>query len=62
MNRSEGALIAWTWKTFIDGNGSDPEILSMLPMTKVSTFGHITKTRLFRYIENFKHQKLKVFR
>ena len=34
-NRSEDAIIAWTWKSFVDNNGSDPEILLRMPMTKV---------------------------
>lgn len=33
-SRSEDAIIAWTWKTFVDQNGSDPEILLRMPMTK----------------------------
>ena len=32
--RSEDAIIAWTWKKFIQ-NTSDPEILLRMPMTKV---------------------------
>jgi PhoPQ-activated pathogenicity-related protein len=35
MSRSEDAIIAWTWKTFIESNGSDPIILLRMPMTKV---------------------------
>ncbi|XP_025076722.1 autocrine proliferation repressor protein A-like [Pomacea canaliculata] len=31
--RNEDAVIAWTWKTFIE-NASDPEILLRMPMTK----------------------------
>ena len=33
--RTEDAIVAWTWKTFIENNGTDPEILLRLPMTKV---------------------------
>ena len=33
-SRKEDAIIAWTWKTFID-DPSDPEILLRMPMTKV---------------------------
>lgn len=32
-SRDEDAIIAWTWKTFIE-NTSDPEILLRMPMTK----------------------------
>lgn len=34
--RSEDAIIAWTWKTFVLKNSSDPEFLLRFPMTKVS--------------------------
>ena len=33
--RTEDAIVAWTWKKFIENNGTDPEILLRLPMTKV---------------------------
>ncbi|KAK7112150.1 autocrine proliferation repressor protein A-like [Littorina saxatilis] len=33
QSRHEDAVIAWTWKTFIE-NSSDPEILLRMPMTK----------------------------
>lgn len=33
--RSEDAVIAWTWKTFVEKNSSDPEFLLRFPMTKV---------------------------
>lgn len=35
--RVEDGIIAWTWKEFL-ANGSNPEILLRLPMTKVSAF------------------------
>ena len=35
-SRTEDAIIAWTWNMFIENNGSDPEILLRMPMTKVS--------------------------
>ncbi|KAH3871994.1 hypothetical protein DPMN_035209 [Dreissena polymorpha] len=38
-NRNEDAIIAWTWKTFVDQNGSDPEILLRMPMTKAGVRG-----------------------
>jgi PhoPQ-activated pathogenicity-related protein len=34
-SRVEDQLIAWTWKEFIDTNGTDPRILLRFPMTKV---------------------------
>ena len=34
--RSEDALIAWTWHHFITINSSEPYWLARLPMTKVS--------------------------
>lgn len=34
-SRSEDEIIAWTWRTFIESNGSDPYILLRMPMTKV---------------------------
>lgn len=37
QSRHEDAVIAWTWKTFIE-NSSDPEILLRMPMTKVFSF------------------------
>ncbi|CAF1488253.1 unnamed protein product [Adineta ricciae] len=33
-SRDEDALIAWTWKRYIDMNGTDPTILLRFPMTK----------------------------
>jgi PhoPQ-activated pathogenicity-related protein len=35
-SRSEDAIIAWTWKTFIEANGSDPFVLLRMPMTKAA--------------------------
>jgi len=35
MKRKEDDIIAWTWKMFVEGNGTDPEILLRMPMTKV---------------------------
>uniref|UniRef100_A0A2C9LAQ3 NIDO domain-containing protein n=1 Tax=Biomphalaria glabrata TaxID=6526 RepID=A0A2C9LAQ3_BIOGL len=34
-SRVEDAIIAWTWRKFLD-NGTNPEILLRLPMTKVN--------------------------
>jgi PhoPQ-activated pathogenicity-related protein len=36
-SRVEDELIAWTWKEFIDTNGTDPRIILYFPMTKVET-------------------------
>ncbi|XP_059147475.1 autocrine proliferation repressor protein A-like isoform X2 [Physella acuta] len=38
LQRSEDAIIAWTWRQFLD-NGSNPEILLRLPMTKAVVRG-----------------------
>ncbi|XP_059147465.1 autocrine proliferation repressor protein A-like isoform X3 [Physella acuta] len=40
-SRSEDAVIAWTWKTFL-ANGSNPEVLLRLPMTKAVVRGFDT--------------------
>ncbi|XP_071108310.1 autocrine proliferation repressor protein A-like [Haliotis cracherodii] len=37
--RSEDAVIAWTWKTFVQVNSSDPELLLRFPMTKATVRG-----------------------
>ncbi|ESO89129.1 hypothetical protein LOTGIDRAFT_154212 [Lottia gigantea] len=34
--RTEDAIIAWTWKTFVETNGSNPDLLLRMPMTKAS--------------------------
>lgn len=34
-SRSEDAVIAWTWKTFVEQFPDKPEWLLRLPMTKV---------------------------
>jgi hypothetical protein len=39
-SRVEDALIAWTWKEYIDTNGTDPKILLRFPMTKVDRIVH----------------------
>ncbi|CAF3879539.1 unnamed protein product [Adineta steineri] len=38
-SRTEDEIIAWTWKTFIETNGSDPYILLRMPMTKAVVRG-----------------------
>lgn len=35
IDRSEDAIIGWTWKKYLEMNGSDPTVLLQLPMTKV---------------------------
>ena len=39
QSRSEDAIIAWTWKEFLE-NTNDPDILLRLPMTKASVRGN----------------------
>ncbi len=34
-NRTEDAIIGWTWKKYLDMDGTDPTVLLQLPMTKV---------------------------
>ena len=41
QKRKEDDIIAWTWRTFIKDNGSDPEILLRMPMTKVGITVHL---------------------
>ena len=48
-SRDEDALIAWTWKRYIDMNGTDPTILLRFPMTKVQ-FGNSPQTILYMII------------
>ncbi|CAF4947226.1 unnamed protein product [Rotaria sp. Silwood1] len=38
-SRTEDAIIAWTWKTFIEQNGTNPYILLRMPMTKAAVRG-----------------------
>jgi len=47
-SRYEDAVIAWTWKEYIDTNGADPRILLRFPMTKVTR--KEKKTSIFRLI------------
>ncbi|CAH1788180.1 unnamed protein product [Owenia fusiformis] len=52
-SRSEDAIIAWTWRYFIETNGTDPDVLLRNPMTKavmrafdtVTTFAQQQNTR-----------------
>jgi hypothetical protein len=34
-DRVEDEILSWTWKKYLDMNGSDPNVLVQLPMTKV---------------------------
>jgi hypothetical protein len=34
-DRVEDEILSWTWKKYLDMNGSDPTVLVQLPMTKV---------------------------
>ncbi len=44
--RSEDAVIAWTWKTFVQVNSSDPEFLLRFPMTKVNLTPDVHKSMI----------------
>jgi PhoPQ-activated pathogenicity-related protein len=35
-SRVEDELIAWTWKKYLDTNGTDAKVLLRFPMTKVN--------------------------
>ncbi|XP_061192028.1 autocrine proliferation repressor protein A-like [Saccostrea echinata] len=55
--RKEDAVIAWTWKKFIE-NTSDPEILLRMPMTKAAvramdTIQNFVKAKLGNNVEKF---------
>ncbi|CAF4591001.1 unnamed protein product [Rotaria sp. Silwood2] len=45
-SRTEDAIIAWTWKTFIEQNGTNPYILLRMPMTKAAVRGMDTTEQL----------------
>ncbi|KAH3872000.1 hypothetical protein DPMN_035213 [Dreissena polymorpha] len=56
--RTEDAIIAWTWKTFVDQKGADPEILLRMPMTKASvraldTISDLTQSKIGERIDRF---------
>ncbi|XP_071129143.1 autocrine proliferation repressor protein A-like [Mytilus edulis] len=56
--RKEDAVIAWTWKTFVEKNSSDPEFLLRFPMTKASvrgmdTIASISKQKTGNVINKF---------
>jgi PhoPQ-activated pathogenicity-related protein len=39
--KSEDAIIAWTWNTFITTHQDQPEVILRMPMTKVNTSNNI---------------------
>ncbi|KAK3579247.1 hypothetical protein CHS0354_033324 [Potamilus streckersoni] len=56
--RGEDAIIAWTWKTFVMTNSSDPEILLRMPMTKAAvraldTITSIAASKVGRTVDKF---------
>ncbi|KAL3877091.1 hypothetical protein ACJMK2_034846 [Sinanodonta woodiana] len=56
--RVEDAIIAWTWKTFILTNSSDPEILLRMPMTKAAvraldTITSVAMTKIGKKVDKF---------
>ncbi|CAF3222630.1 unnamed protein product, partial [Rotaria sp. Silwood2] len=46
--RTEDAIIAWTWMTFIEQNGTNPNILLQMPMTKASVRAMDTTEQLLQ--------------
>ncbi|KAL5018445.1 hypothetical protein ScPMuIL_004167, partial [Solemya velum] len=57
-SRDEDAIIAWTWKRFVDQKGSDPEILLRMPMTKgavraLDTIAAVAKEKIGTNITKF---------
>ncbi|XP_059147478.1 autocrine proliferation repressor protein A-like [Physella acuta] len=59
MNRTEDAVIAWTWREFLS-NGSNPEILLRLPMTKAVVRGFDTVSAYMKIIAGIDIQKFVV--
>ncbi|KAH3871998.1 hypothetical protein DPMN_035212 [Dreissena polymorpha] len=56
--RAEDAIIAWTWKIFVDQKGADPEILLRMPMTKASiraldTINNLTQSMIGETTDRF---------
>ncbi|XP_045213280.2 autocrine proliferation repressor protein A-like [Mercenaria mercenaria] len=56
--RTEDAIIAWTWKTFVDQKGADPEILLRMPMTKagvraLDTMNDLTQKKKGTTVDRF---------
>ncbi|XP_052266499.1 autocrine proliferation repressor protein A-like isoform X3 [Dreissena polymorpha] len=52
------AIVAWTWKTFVEQKGVDPEILLTMPMTKASvraldTISDLTKSKIGEKTDRF---------
>ncbi|KAL3877090.1 hypothetical protein ACJMK2_034845 [Sinanodonta woodiana] len=56
--RKNDAIIAWTWKTFVVNNSSDPEILLTLPMTKAAvraldTIASVATAKVGKTVDRF---------
>lgn len=58
-NRTEDSIIAWTWREFI-ANGSNPEILLRLPMTKAVVRGFDTVSNYMKIIAGINIEKFVV--
>ncbi|XP_071129138.1 autocrine proliferation repressor protein A-like [Mytilus edulis] len=57
-HRTEDAIIAWTWRKFVENNGTDPEIIMQFPMTKAAvrgldTIASVVKTKTGVNIDKF---------
>ncbi|CAF1221234.1 unnamed protein product [Rotaria magnacalcarata] len=48
QSRTEDAIIAWTWKIFIEQNGTNPYILLRMPMTKAAVRAMDTTEQLLK--------------
>ncbi|CAF0948355.1 unnamed protein product [Rotaria sordida] len=48
QSRTEDAIIAWTWETFIEKNGTNPYILLYMPMTKAAVRAMDTTEQLLK--------------
>uniref|UniRef100_A0A2C9K2U5 Uncharacterized protein n=1 Tax=Biomphalaria glabrata TaxID=6526 RepID=A0A2C9K2U5_BIOGL len=59
MNRTEDNVIAWTWREFLL-NGSNPEILLRLPMTKAVVRGFDTVSAYMQIVANIHIDKFVV--
>lgn len=60
QKRKEDDIIAWAWRTFIKDNGSDPEILLRMPMTKAAVRGLDTIQDLVLKAAHFKVKRFMV--
>ncbi|XP_059147518.1 autocrine proliferation repressor protein A-like [Physella acuta] len=55
-DRYEDSIIAWTWRTFLE-NGSNPEIILRLPMTKAVVRGMDTVSTFAKSLTGFEINK-----